>query len=95
MTTIKALYSDIGFHSLITTAQPKLNKSVPFGYLSAGIQFAPHKMSGHSVCPYSTEECRKHCLTYSGQGGIGLDVHGMNGAQRARVNRTKLFHEDT
>ena len=91
---IKTLYKDIGFHSLFTTSQPKLNKSVPFGYLSAGRSFAPADTSGANVCPYSTPECREFCLTYSGQGGIGLDSNRLNPAQRARINRTRLYYAD-
>ena len=49
---------------------------------------APHKISGHNVCPYSTPECRVGCLYNSGHGGVIKSV------KNARINRTKLFFEN-
>lgn len=94
MTTVKALYAGVGFSKLFTTAQPKLNKSTKYGYLSAGLSFAPASTSGRNVCPHSTPGCRALCLTYTGQGGIGLDEDNMNPCQSARINRTRLFYSD-
>ena len=83
-----------GFSSLITINQSKLDKAQKYGYLSAGIHFAPHTMSGHSVCPMASKGCIAACLTFSGHGGIGLDDNNLNDCQRARIARTKLFFED-
>ena len=55
---------------------------------------APADTSGANVCPYATPECKRFCLTYSGQGGIGLDSNNMNQVQRARINRTRLYYAD-
>ena len=83
-----------GFSSLITVNQSKLDKAQKYGYLSAGIHFAPHTMSGRNVCPGASKGCIDACLTFSGHGGIGLDDNNLNDCQRARIARTKLFFED-
>ena len=83
-----------GFSSLITINQSKLDKAQKYGYLSAGIHFAPHTMSGRNVCPMASKGCIAACLTFSGHGGIGLDDNNLNDCQRARIARTRLFFED-
>ena len=83
-----------GFSSLFTVRQSKLDKARKYGYLSAGIHFAPYDMSGHQVCPMASKGCAAACLTFSGHGGIGLDSDNMNDCQRARIARTKLFFDD-
>ena len=88
----------LGVKKLLTspTGQPKLLKSLLRKDKSGkpiytdGLMLAPASTSGINVCRWSTVLCRKHCLTYSGQGGIGL-VNGLNNCQRARINRTLLW----
>lgn len=102
--SMKALISacsalGLGVSDLLTapSGQPKLYKSLlrkdrkgrPI--YTDGLMLAPASTSGINVCKWSTVLCRKYCLTYSGQGGIGL-VGGLNNCQRARINRTLLWH---
>ena len=97
--TIKSLYEGVGFSYLVTvakekdTSQRKLAKAIAQGFLSAGIHFAPASMSGYNACSFSTPGCRASCLTFAGQGGIGLDENNINFVQKARIARTKLFFE--
>jgi len=97
MGTIKELYDGVGFGRLITVGhqggQAKLSKAEEKGYISAGLHLAPFKASGHQMCPFASDGCAKACLTFSGQGGIGLDKNNMNTCQRARIARTKVFME--
>lgn len=37
-------------------------------FIQYGLQLAPAKMSGHNLCPYSTPECERDCLAFSGHG---------------------------
>ena len=88
----------LGVNNLLTapSGQPKLYKSLlrkdrkgkPI--YTDGLMLAPANTSGINVCKWSTIDCRKHCLTYSGRGGMGL-VDSLNDCQRARINRTLLW----
>ena len=94
--SLKSIRQEIGFGKLFTTGfgQAKLKKAIKEGWLSAGIHFAPYKMSGKNVCPFASPLCVAGCLNTSGHGGIGLDSEGLNDCQRARIARTKLFYSD-
>jgi len=82
---------------LLTTGNPKVQKSVPYGYLTAILHLSPADTSGRNVCPWSTEGCRASCLNTAGRGGIAKaqDSQGMpiNNIQAARKLRTKFFFE--
>lgn len=51
-----------------------------------GLALAPHRSSGVNVCPSSTPECRKHCVSYSGKGGLDM-------VQEARAARTAFLYK--
>ncbi len=91
MATIKQMYHEVGFSKLLTTNQPKLEKSKKLNYFTAGLQLAPSDISGFEVCAYSCAACVRTCINFAGHGGIGLDENGLNQAQRARIARTRLL----
>ena len=69
---------------LLTLKQHKLNKSLGFGYLTAGLTLAPATEAGYkSTCPYSGD-CACVCLTHSG-------LYRMPTHIRARAERTRLY----
>lgn len=72
---------------LLTDSNPKLAKGESKGYLSFILHLAPASLSGHNVCPSSSEECRKLCLNTAGRGRFTR-------TQEARIRKTKLFFED-
>lgn len=69
-------------------SQPKLRKANEYGYHTAGLMLAPHLVGQRgNVCPDSTPECRRHCLAFSGRGGMGAVI-------TARRKRTQLWFDD-
>lgn len=79
--------------TLLTTSQYKLDKSVEYGYLTAGITLAPATeyeditgTSAPTLCA-SSGACADVCLSNSGR-------YVMSPAIQARINRTRLLHED-
>lgn len=72
---------------MILTTNPKLKKSVEFGYKSYGIHLAPHKSSGHNTCPSTSNGCRNACLFNAGYGVFQK-------VKTARINKTRRFFSD-
>jgi len=73
---------------LTISGNTKINKSDAFGgYLTGILHLAPANLSGHQVCPWSTEGCRQACLNTAGRGKF-------NSVQAGRIRKTKLFFED-
>ena len=70
--------------TLLTEAQPKLEKGEVLGYLSFGLHFAPSDISGYQVCASSSEGCRDACLYTSGHGRF-------TSTQEARIRKTIRF----
>jgi hypothetical protein len=89
---------------LLTVGNPKIEKSVAFGYLTAVLHFAPAKLSGFEVCAGRTDGCTRACLNTAGRGGIargGMLTYDTiangtrtNAIQLARVRKTRLYFED-
>jgi hypothetical protein len=73
--------------SILTTNNAKIQKNKKVGYLSAGIHFAPHTLSGRNVCAAASVGCAASCLNTSGR-GIYKNV------QEARLKKTKRFFDD-
>ncbi len=66
----------------------KIKKSNATGeYLTGILHLAPASISGHNVCPWSTEGCRQACLNSAGRGRF-------DNVQQARIRKTKLFFDD-
>ena len=72
--------------SMFTAVNPKLKKGESFGYMSFGIHFAPHTLSGYQVCSSASEGCKGACLYTSGHGRFTR-------TQEARIAKTKRFFE--
>ncbi len=79
---------------LLTTSNPKTDKSVKAGYLTAILHLSPSDRSGHNVCPAATAGCIAACLNTAGMGGIIKRGETTNGIQRARIARTLYLFED-
>jgi hypothetical protein len=89
---------------LLTVGNPKIQKSLAFGYLTAVLHFAPAKLSGFEVCANRTRGCTLACLNTAGRGGIsrdGMITYDMlangtrtNAIQTARVRKTRLYFEN-
>ena len=73
---------------LTVGANTKINKSDASGqgYLTAILHLAPSGLSGHQVCPWSSEGCRQACLNTAGRGRF-------SNVQDARIRKTKMFFE--
>ncbi|WP_146569107.1 GP88 family protein [Posidoniimonas corsicana] len=73
---------------MLLRTNAKLAKAGPDRYLLAGLTIAPHRLSGHEVCPASTVGCRAACnLWFSGQRVLPA------ARNRARLD-TRWLHED-
>jgi hypothetical protein len=68
----------------LTISNIKLQKGIQKGYMTFGIHFAPHKLSGFNVCASASQGCIDACLNLSGMGMIQTN-------QTARVEKTKKF----
>lgn len=71
---------------LFTESNPKLEKGEDLGYLSFGLHFAPHTISGYQVCASASEGCASACLYTSGHGRFTR-------TQESRIAKTKRFFE--
>jgi hypothetical protein len=89
-------------HLLNIDANAKTVKGQKRGYMTAVLYLAPWKVSGINVCPFAEQAgCAATCLNTAGRGGIASKrfrtAAGLmpdNAAQRARIARTRFFHED-
>lgn len=90
--------------SILTIGNPKTEKSVDWGYLTAVLHLSPWKSSGHNVCPMAhIAECHGPCLDTAGRGGIAKGNATFetpagekpdNNIQHCRIARTKQYFED-
>jgi hypothetical protein len=80
--------------SLLTTSNPKTQKGVKKGYLTAIQHFAPSKLSGTNVCPDASPQCIRFCLNKAGRGGIIKKGETTNKIQLARLARTNYYLSD-
>jgi len=74
-------------YSILTHSNPKLHKSVEYGFLTAGLHLAPYKSAGipdFNMCPNASPGCIKACLNRSGRGAYDR-------TQAARKMRSWLF----
>ena len=72
--------------SLLTESNTKLEKGEDLGYLSFGLHFAPHNISGYQTCASASAGCAAACLYTSGHGRFTR-------TQDARINKTRKFFE--
>lgn len=76
---------------LLTCSNPKTQKGVKKGYVTAIQHFAPSRLSGFNVCEFATGECIRFCLNKAGRGGIFKKGETTNAIQQARIKRTRLW----
>jgi len=66
----------------------KTIKGLEKGYLTGIMYLAPYTLGGKNICPFAKAAgCIEACLNTAGRGIF-------NNVQKARLNRTKLFHND-
>jgi hypothetical protein len=66
----------------------KTIKGLQKGYLTGIMYLAPHTLGGKNICPFAKAAgCIEACLNTAGRGIF-------NNVQKARLNRTALFHND-
>jgi hypothetical protein len=83
-----------GFRTLLTSAgNPKTDRSLAKGYLTAILHLAPARSSGYNVCKDASIGCTNACLNFAGHGGIFKAGATSNPVQDARIARTKLLFE--
>ena len=81
---------------LLTIGNPKTEKSVNFGFLTAVLHLAPSNLSGiANVCSRATKGCIAACLNTAGRGGIIKAGEITNAIQLCRIARTRFLFEDT
>ena len=80
--------------TLLTVSNPKIEKGLIRGYLTAVLHLSPANKSGHNVCPGSTSGCRAVCLDETGHGGIFKKGETTNAVQQARLRKTLWFFEN-
>jgi hypothetical protein len=69
---------------LLSVDNYKTRKGELQGYLTAVLHLAPHKISGHNMCPRASAGCSVACLNTAGK---GVNHH----IQLSRVRRTELY----
>ena len=81
--------------SLLTTSNPKTQKGVKYGWLSAIMHLSPSTSAGMgNMCPDASPECIRFCLNKAGRGGIFKKGEKTNAVQEARKERTRQFVSD-
>ena len=85
-------------------ANAKTVKGRKKGYMTAILYLAPYTASGRNVCPMAElADCATGCLNTAGRGGIAkrgaviaTDAGELpdNVIQRARIARTRFYHDD-
>lgn len=69
-------------------SNPKVAKSLGFGFATAPMHLAPADLSGFQVCPRATAGCKAACLHTAGNPAY------MQAKARARNNRTRAYFTD-
>jgi len=81
--------------SLLTTSNPKTQKGVKYGWLSAIMHLSPSYSAGvGNMCPDASPQCIRFCLNKAGRGGIFKKGEKTNAVQEARKFRTHRFVND-
>jgi len=60
-----------------------------YPYIIKGLSLAPANLSGYEMCPLRTPDCTKACI------GVKSGHNRFSPAKQAKVNKTKMFVEDT
>lgn len=81
--------------TLLTIGNPKTQKGVALGYLTAILHLAPYKLAGAgNMCADASPGCIAGCLNLSGRGGIFKKGESTNAIQEARIRKTQALKND-
>lgn len=72
--------------TLLSRSNPKLEKSLDYGWRSFGLHLAPYDLSGKNLCTSASKGCAESCLNTAGQGVYER-------VQESRIKKTKFFIE--
>lgn len=79
---------------LLTIGNPKTQKGVALGYLTAILHLSPERSAGvGNVCPFASAGCIATCLNTAGRGGIFKKGETTNVIQNARQRKTREFFQ--
>lgn len=73
--------------TLLTSANPKIQKGENAGYLTFILHLAPASLSGHNVCAKASAGCIEGCLNLAGRGKFTV-------IQNARIRKTQFFFDN-
>ena len=74
--------------NLLSSSNPKIEKSQQFGWITFILHLAPAMASGYQTCPNASEGCKAGCLFKSGMARIFRHINIQ------RIKKTKLFFEN-
>lgn len=74
---------------LLTRGNPKTDKSIKYGYLTAILHLSPADMvSKKTLCPFASAGCKAACLNTAGRGQMHMIRKGVHHVHDARALRT-------
>lgn len=80
---------------LLTKGNPKTDKSVKFGYLTAILHLSPADLvSKKTLCPFASTGCKSACLNTAGRGALHMMKGDSHVVQDARALRTVWWEKD-
>lgn len=84
----KILTNNKSIMKLLNKGNAKTIKGEKKGFRTFGIHLAPANLSGHNACFWASKGCTMACLNTAGRGA-------MSNVQKARIDKTKLFFQDS
>ncbi len=80
---------------LLTLGNPKTDKSIKFGYLTAILHLSPANLvAKKTLCPFASEGCKAACLNTAGRGALHMMKGDAHVVQDARALRTIWYEQD-
>ena len=84
-----AKHAYLGSTKLLSFNNPKMSKSLNYGYFTAALHLAPFTTAGRgNVCAFASKGCAAACLTTAGNPAY------LKAKTQARVKRTRFFFKD-
>lgn len=80
---------------LLTKGNPKTDKSVKYGYLTAILHLSPANLvAKKTLCPFASVGCKAACLNTAGRGALHMMKGDAHVVQDARALRTIWWEQD-
>ena len=81
---------------LLTKGNPKTDKSIKFGYLTAILHLSPADLvAKKTLCPFASAGCKAACLNTAGRGALHMMMKGdAHLVQDARALRTVWWEQE-